>query len=84
MGSKGVVPDRKRTQFSATKYCTVRSGSLLCNLRKNAFRDFFQKFMIFVAFNLWKEVFRDFLEQNQAIFRVLPLKIVMLSVLASF
>ena len=26
--------------------------------------------MIFVAFNLRKDVFRDFLEQNQVIFRV--------------
>ncbi len=30
--------------------------------------------MIFVAFNLWTDVFRDFLEQNQVIFRVLHKK----------
>ncbi len=35
---------------------------------------FFSKIIIFAAFNLWKDVFRDFLEQNQAIFRVLPRK----------
>ncbi len=64
---------------------TVRSDPQLLILAKRFFRDFFKKFMIFVAFHLRKDVFRDFLEQNQAIFWVFyPKKIIMFNVLASF
>jgi hypothetical protein len=53
---------------------TVHSDPQLLILAKRFFRDLFQKFIIFVVFNLRKDVFRDFLKQSKAIFWVFTQK----------